>query len=140
MKKFLYIVFFLFTVHTSFAQQDEPPGRARLREKMVEYIQKKLDLNKAEAERFQPLFMNYLNQLQQVKKEYKNDQLKLEKKVIDARIEFRDKVKPVIGEKRSNDVFTHEQEFIKELQKARTDRQQEHPGGRANKRKNSKLQ
>lgn len=139
MKKLFYILFFLFTVHTSFAQQDEQPGAARLKEKMVEYIQKKLSLNKAEAERFQPLFMDYLNQLRQVKQEHENDRLELQKKIIEVRIKFRDQVKPVIGEKRSNDVFTHEREFVQKVQAARDERLQERPGGRANKRKNSEL-
>lgn len=137
MKKLLYILFFLFTVHTSFAQQDEQPGAARLKEKMVEYIQNKLSMSKDEAERFQPLFMDYLNQLRQVKQEHKDDRLELQKKVIEVRIKFRDQVKPVIGEKRSNDVFTHEREFVEKVQDIRKERLQERPGGRANQRKNS---
>jgi hypothetical protein len=138
MKKLLYILLFVFTLHTASAQE-EPPGAARLKEKMVEYIQQKIGLNKTEAERFQPLFMDYLNQLRQVKQEHKGDRLQLQKKVIDVRIKFRDQLKPIVGEKRSNDVFTYEREFVKQVQDARKQRLEERPQGRANKRNGTKL-
>jgi len=133
MKRFVYILVFFFTVHTSFAQ-DENPGAARLKEKMVEYIQDKLGLNKSEAERFQPLFMDYLKQLKDTKEEFKGDRLKLQQKIVETRLQFRDQVKPIIGEKRSNDVFTYEKEFVQKVQDIRNERMQEHGNGRANKR------
>ena len=66
MKQFLYTLLFFFALHTSFAQ-DEPQGAAKLKEKMVEYIQTKLSMNREEAERFQPMFMDYLDQLKKTK-------------------------------------------------------------------------
>jgi hypothetical protein len=139
MKKYLSILFFLFCIHTTFAQDDPPGGAARLKEKMVEYIQNKLGLSKPEAERFEPLFTDYLNQLREVKKEHKGDRLLLQDKVIDVRIKFREKIKPVIGEKRSNDVFQYEREFVQKIQDINKDRMQERKEGRPNKRKNSEL-
>ena len=138
MKKLLYILVFVFTVQTAFAQ-DELPGAARLKEKMVEYIQEKMSLSKTEAERFQPLFMDYLSQLRQVKQEYKDDRLQLQKRVIDVRIKFRDQLKPIVGEKRSNDVFTYEREFVEKVQDARKQRLEDRPRSRANKRNGAKL-
>ena len=138
MKKLLYILIFVVTLQPAFAQ-DDPPGAARLKEKMVEYIQQKMSLSKTEAERFQPLFMDYLNQLRQVKQEYKDDRLQLQKKVIDVRIKFREQLKPVVGEKRSNEVFTYEREFVEKVQDARKQRLEERPRGRANKRNSPKL-
>lgn len=138
MKKLLYILIFSFTLQTAFAQ-DEQPGAARLKEKMVEYIQNKLGLNKTEAERFQPVFMDYLRQLRQTKQEHKDDKLVLQQKVIETRLRFREQVKPIIGEKRSNDVFTYEREFVEKVQDVRNERMQEHPRGRANKRKGAEL-
>lgn len=133
MKKLAYIVIFCLTVHTSFAQDDQT-GAARLKEKMVEYIQNKLSLSKTEAERFQPLFMDYLKQLRDTKQEFKGDRLVLQQKVIETRLHFRDQLKPIIGEKRSNDVFTYEREFVQKVQDVRNERMQEHKGSRANKR------
>lgn len=133
MKKLVYILFFFITIQTAFAQ-DEGPGAARLKEKMVEYIQNKLNLNKSEAERFQPMFMDYLRQLKQTKQDHKGDRLVLQQKVIEVRLRFREQVKPVIGEKRSNEVFNHEREFVEKVQDVRNERMQERGNGRANKR------
>ena len=138
MKKFFYTLCFLFTLQTAFAQ-DDGPGAARLKEKMVEYIQTKLNLNKTEAERFQPLFMDYLKQLRQTKQDHKGDRLVLQQKVVEVRLKFRDQVKPIIGEKRSNDVFNYEREFVEKVQDVRKERLQEGKGGRANKRNGAEL-
>jgi hypothetical protein len=138
MKKIFYILLFLFTLKTSFAQ-DEQPGAARLKEKMVEYIQTKLGMNKTEAERFQPLFMDYLKHLHEVKQEHKDDRLVLQQKIIEVRLKFREQVKPIVGEKRSNDVFTHEREFVEKVQGVREERMQERQRGRANKRNGTEL-
>lgn len=134
MKKIFYTLIFCFTLQTSFAQ-DDGPGAARLKEKMVEYIQTKLGLNKTEAERFQPIFMDYLRQLRDVKQEHKDDKLVLQQKIIEVRLKFRDQIKPVVGEKRSNEVFTHEREFVEKVQDVRKERLLENKGrGRGNKR------
>jgi hypothetical protein len=133
MKKIFYTILILFTMKAAFAQ-DEKPGAARLKEKMVEYIQDKLGLNKSEAERFQPLFMDYLRQLRTTKQEYKDDRLVLQQKIIEARLRFREQVKPVIGEKRSNDVFTYEREFVEKVQDVKNERLLERREGRPNKR------
>jgi hypothetical protein len=138
MKKFLSILILLFTLQISYAQEEQPAA-SRLKEKMTEYIGNKLDLNKAEAERFEPLFTDYLNQQREIKKEFGEDRLLLQQKVIQLRIDFRNKLKPLIGEKRSNDVFNHEREFVQMIQQQQKERLQERKEGRANKRKNSEL-
>lgn len=138
MKKIFYTLFFLLTLQSAFAQ-DEGPGAARLKEKMVEYIQTKLSMSKTEAERFQPLFMDYLKQLRQTKQDHKGDRLVLQQKVIEVRLKFREQVKPIIGEKRSNDVFNYEREFVEKVQDVRKERLQEGKGGRANKRNGTEL-
>ncbi len=138
MKKILFILIFSVCLQPGFAQ-DDPPGASRLKEKMIEYIGNRLGLSRAEAERFEPLFSDYLNEQRQLKRENTEDRLLLQEKVIQLRIKFRDKVKPVIGEKRSNDVFNYEREFIQKIQDVRKERLQERKGGRPNQRKNSEL-
>lgn len=133
MKKILYILFFFFTVQTSFAQ-DEQPGK--LREKMVEYIQNKLGLDKAEAERFQPVFLDYLKDLRKTNQEFKSDRLVQQQKVVELRLRYRDQFKPIVGEKRSNEVFKHERDFVDKAADVLRDRRIER---RTNKGKNSKL-
>jgi hypothetical protein len=115
------------------AQEDDDPG-GKIREKMVEYIQKKLGLSKNEAERFQPVFMDYLRQMRSTRQEFRSDQILLKKKIADLRVRTRDQLKPILGENRSNEVFTHEQEFIKLAIQEQKERLQNRKEGRANKK------
>jgi hypothetical protein len=138
MKKIIYILLFFFAIQPAFAQ-DEQPGEAKVREKMVEYIQVRLGLSKAEAERFQPVFVDYFKELKRTNKDFKGRGLELQQKIVEVRLRFRDQFKPIIGEKRSNDVFEHEREFVKKIKQEINERRQERQEGRANKRNNSKL-
>lgn len=134
MKKIIYLLVFAFSLTSvSFAQDDDGPG-GKLREKMVEYIQNKLGLSKTEAEKFQPVFLDYLKDMRSTKQQFKGDRLILQQKIIDLRIRYRDQFKPIIGEQRSNDVFQHEREFVEQAIKERDDRLQNRLDGRANKK------
>ena len=111
MKKIIYILIFSLSISTiSFAQDDD--GAGKIRDKMIEYIQNKLGLSKAEAEKFQPVFLDYLKDMRSTKQQFKGDRLVLQQKVIDLRIRYRDQFKPIIGEQRSNEVFQREKEFV----------------------------
>ena len=120
MKKILYTFMFLFGLTTAAVAQNDQEG-GKIREKMVEYIQEKLDLTKVESEKFIPLFINYFKELRQTNQQYKDDRLVLNQKIADLRLRYRDQFKAIIGEKRSNEVFVHEREFI---QKAKEERDQ----------------
>jgi len=133
MKKIFYILIFAFTIqNVSFAQDDEPGEKVR--DKMIEYIQNKLGLSKAEAEKFQPVFLDYLKDMRNTKRQFKGDKLILQQKIVDLRIRYRDQFKPIIGEARSNQVFKHERDFIEQARtelRQRLDNRQE---SRANKK------
>jgi hypothetical protein len=131
MKRILYITTLFFTLSTAaFAQDDDNGGKVR--ERMTEYIQKRLDLSKNEAERFAPVFLNYFNELRQTNQEYRGDRLLLQQKVVDLRLRYRDQFKPIMGEKRSNEVFNYERDFIEEVKRLRQERSQ-NKGGRPGK-------
>jgi hypothetical protein len=133
MKKILYILSFCVFVFTaSFAQDDEGAG-SKIRERMTEFIQKRLDLSKAEAERFGPIFLNYFNELRKTNHEFKGDRLVLQQKIVELRLNYRNQFKTIVGERRSNDVFQYEREFINELQEIRKERQNR-KGGPGNRR------
>ena len=119
MKKFLYILFFLFSINHAFAQDE---GTGKVRERMTEYIQKRLDLSKGEAERFGPVFTNYYNELRAINQDYKNDRLVLQQKTADLRLRYREQFKGIVGDKRSNDVFAYERDFIEEVKQLRKER------------------
>lgn len=134
MKRIFYTLFFsLFLTATSFAQEEDG---TKVRERMQEYIQKKLGLSRNEAERFGPIFLDYFKELRRTNQEFRGDRLVLQQKIVELRLKFRDQFKPIIGEKRSNDVFTHEREFVDEVKRLRQERLQDRPNGRAGTRKN----
>lgn len=136
MKKIFYLLIFLLTLQFSFAQ-DEQPGEVKLREKMIGFIQNRLGLSRAEAEKFQPVFVNYLRELRRTNKDFKGQGLEQQQKLLEVRLRYRDQFKPIIGEKRSNEVFDHEKEFIKTIQQEIRDRRQDRLERRADKRKNN---
>jgi hypothetical protein len=135
MKKIFYILLFTFSLSSvSFAQDDDDAG-GKLRDKMIEYIQNRLGLSKAEAEKFQPVFLDYLKDMRSTKQQFRGDKLILQQKIVDLRIRYRDQFKPVIGEKRSNAVFQHEREFVEKAIQERNDRlQNRQQEGRTNKK------
>jgi len=125
---------FVFSLsNVSFAQDDDDAG-GKLRDKMIEYIQDRLGLSKSEAEKFQPVFLDYLRDMRNTKQQFKGDKLILQQKVVDLRIRYRDQFKPIIGEQRSNNVFKHEREFVEKALQERQDRIQNRLDGRANKK------
>jgi hypothetical protein len=133
MKKIVYILVFVFSLSSvSFAQDDDAGGK--LRDRMIEYIQNKLGLSKSEAEKFQPVFLDYLKDMRATKQQYKGDRLVLQQKVIDLRIRYRDQFKPIIGEQRSNEVFKHEHDFIEQARTELRDRIDNRLDSRANKK------
>ena len=133
MKKILYILSFcLLTASASFAQDDDGQG-AKIRERMTEFIQKRLGLSKPEAERFGPVFLNYFNELRKTNQEFRGDRLVLQQKIVELRLNYRNQFKTIVGEKRSNDVFVYEREFINEAIRLRDERQNRR-GGPGNRR------
>ena len=131
MKKIFYILIFVFSLTSVSFAQDEQQDGSRLREKMVEYIQDKLALTKSEAEKFTPVFIDYFKELRKTNQDFKGDRLVLQQKVAELRLRYREQFKPIVGEKRSNDVYTYEREFIKKAQEELHDRlqtRQEKPG------------
>lgn len=129
MKRFLYILsLFLLMGTASFAQNDERGSSAKVRERMEMYLQKRLNLSKAESERFSPIFLNYFNELRQTNQQFRGDRLVLQQKIVDLRLRYREQFKPIMGEKRSNDVFTYEHDFVNEVKQLRQERIQNRRG------------
>jgi hypothetical protein len=107
---------------------------AKVRERMQEYLQKRLSLSKSEAERFSPVFLEYFDELRKTNMQYRGDKLVLQQKIVDLRLRYREQFKPIMGEKRSNDVFVYEHEFIKGVKQAMDERNQNRIQNRPGKR------
>jgi hypothetical protein len=134
MKRILYILGLLMAISTASLAQDDDANGKKIQERMNEYVQKRLGLSKAEAEKFSPVFQDYFNELRKTNTEFKGDRLVLQKKIVDVRLKYRNQFKPIIGEKKSNEVFNYERDFVEEVKALRNDRLQNKNEDRNNKR------
>jgi len=117
MKRFLFILTFaLLTGFSSKAQSDE---HDKIRDKMTEFIQKRLDLTRNEAERFTPVFIRYFREWKQTLQETRGDILIRQQKIVDLRIRYRTEFRDIVGEKRSNDVYKQQDVFVREITELR---------------------
>lgn len=117
MKKFLLILTLaLLAGFTSKAQEDD---NDKIRDKMREFIQKRLNLSKNEAEKFTPVFIRYFREWRQNIRE--PDILLRDQKITEIKIRYRTEFREIIGEKRSNDVYKQQRIFIDNLKKVRED-------------------
>ncbi|GAB4093947.1 hypothetical protein [Flaviaesturariibacter terrae] len=125
MKRILYIItlFLGFALSAGAQDADKGPGM-KMRARMQEYLQQRLNLSSAEAERFTPVFINYFNELRQVNQQYRGDRLVLQQKIVDLRLRYREQFKPIMGEKRSNDIFIYEHDFVDQVKRIREERLQ----------------
>jgi hypothetical protein len=60
--------------------------------------------------------------LRQTNQQFRGDRLVLQQKIVDLRLRYREQFKPIMGEKRSNDVFVYERDFINEVKQLREER------------------
>ena len=107
----------------SFAQDDDD-NSSKIPERMNTYIQQRLSLSKTEAEKFGPVFLEYFNQLRKTNQDYKGDRLVLQQKVAELKLNYRNQFKNIVGEKKSNDVFVYERDFINSIKAIRNERSQ----------------
>lgn len=121
MNKILYIFLFVFSLSISSIAQDDSNG-SKVKERMTEYIQKRLNLSKGEAERFTPVFTDYFNALRKTNQEFSGDRLILQQKIVELRLNYRNQFRDLLGEKRGNDVFNLERDFIDEVKRLRIER------------------
>lgn len=130
MKKLLFIIsLFAFSLTSVMAQNDDDD---KIGDKMREYIQQKLRMNRDEARRFTPVFLQYFRDWRSTLREYRTDRLMLRKKIVDVQLRYRNEFRTIIGEKRGGEVFRQQEIFIKELQNLRKERLQNRPNGARN--------
>ncbi|MBA2498585.1 MAG: hypothetical protein H0V30_02555 [Chitinophagaceae bacterium] len=121
MKKFLLICSLsIFSIYSAYSQDDRQ--NEQIREKMSEFIQKRMNLSKAEAEKFNPIFYRYFQDWRKTLNDNKNDRLVLQQKVAELRLRYRNEFKGIIGEKRSNEVYKQQEVFIRELRQLKQQR------------------
>ena len=132
MKRILLIL--TLALFTGFASQAQDDENDRIRDKMREFIQKRLNLTRNEADRFAPVFVRYFREWRQTLRENREDILIRQQKIVDLRIRYRNEFRDIVGEKRSNEVFKKQDEFIQGIQKMREEQIRTRKDDRPNKR------
>ena len=124
MKKLFFILSLLLVTSVRlFAQEDDDnEGNEKIRDKMNEFIQKRLNLSKDEADKFTPVFLRYFREWRQTIRENKGDKLVLQQKIVDLQLRFRTQFREILGEKRGNQVYQHQRIFLQELRDIRRNR------------------
>jgi hypothetical protein len=117
MKKLLYILsFILFSWVSASAQDDNNEQNDRIREKMKEFIQKRLRLTKTETDKFSPVFIRYFNEWRQALRNREGvPKLDLQQRIVELRIRYRNEFREIVGERRSNQVYENQEIFIEGL-------------------------
>lgn len=113
MKKYFLIISISFLTCLTVFGQDEPNDDAatKLQQRMKEYIQKRLNLSKAEAEKFSPVFLRYIVELRKTHRENRTDKPMLQLKVAEVVVRFRNEFRQILDEQRANRVFEIQREF-----------------------------
>ena len=123
MKNIIYSIYFL--LFTSIAIQAQPPREEiedLIPEKMGQFIQNRMDLNKGERKRFQPIFQRYQHEWREILRENRMDRLLLRQRVIELQIRFRKDFGYAIGERRVMEIYDLQEEFIRLLRDVQRER------------------
>jgi hypothetical protein len=122
MKKLLIIAGLIIFAALHTVAQDDTDGNERIRDRMKEFIQKRMNLSRSEAERFTPVFIRYFREWRQTLRDHRDDGPMRQLKIAELRIRYRTEFRDIVGEKRSNEIYRQQEIFIDELQKIRQER------------------
>ena len=115
MKKIIFIL--TLALFSGFVVKAQDDDNDKIRDKMREFIQRRLKLSNNEAERFTPVFIRYFKDWRQNLRE--KDNLIREQRITEVKIRYRSEFREIVGENRSNDVFRQQKVFIDNLKKIR---------------------
>jgi hypothetical protein len=132
--KRIFIIFglVLYTSITCFAQEDENDNgnNDKIREKMSEFIQKRMGLSRSEAERFNPVFFRYFREWRNTLLQNRGDKLILQQRIIELRLRYRNEFRDIVGERRCNQIYDHQELFIQKLRELKMERMRNRPVNR----------
>jgi hypothetical protein len=128
MKRFLLILSLVLTTSVRlFAQADDDnEADEKIKDKMSEYIQKRLSVSKDEATKFTPVFLRYFKDWRQTLRDSKTlPALDRQSKIVDLRLRYRTEFRGILGERRGDQVYVFQERFIQELRDLRKERMRE---------------
>ena len=127
MKKLLVILGLSFFTSTACFSQAADNDNDKIREKMSEFIQRRMGMSRAEAERFNPVFMRYFREWKTTIQANRNDRPMLQLRIAELRIRYRTEFKDIVGEKRCNQIYDHQEVFMEKIKQLREDQLQRRP-------------
>jgi len=131
MKKLLFILLlFAFTGINVYAQDNDDDRGGKLQQRMKEWVQKRLNLSKNEAEKFSPVFLRYITDLRRTHRENNTDKPLLQLKVAEVRLQYRNEFRQILDEQRANKVFDCQREFENKIIDEMKNRQLENKNNR----------
>ena len=123
MKKIIYTLYFLLI--TSLALQAQPPREGmeeRIPEKMGQFIQNAMELNRMEKKKFQVVFQRYQHEWREVLRENRMDRLILRQRVLELQIRFRKDFGDAVGQRRVMEIYDLQEEFLRLLRDVQRER------------------
>jgi hypothetical protein len=132
-KYFIILCLSLLSAVTVFGQDDDNADgdkAGKLQQRMKEYVQKRLGLSKAEAEKFTPIFFRYIIELRRTHRENRTDRPMLQMKVGELKVRFRNEFKQIMDEQRANKVYEYQREFEEKIKLEILERRQERRQGK----------
>ena len=127
MKKYLLILFTLFTFSLAHAQNGNGQRIEKIQALKIAFITQKLDLTSAEAEKFWPVYNDYEHELNNLRLNNRSgDVLDNEQKLLNIKKKYSPSFEKVLGPQKLNKFFNAEKEFrnilIKRLKAQRQQR------------------
>ncbi len=127
MKKYLLILFALFTFSLANAQNGNGQRIEKIQALKIAFITQRLDLTPAEAEKFWPIYNDYEHELNNLRLNNRNgDVLDNEQKLLNIKKKYSPSFEKVLGPQKLNKFFNAEKEFrnilIKRLKAQRQQR------------------
>jgi hypothetical protein len=127
MRKITLVALSIILSMSAFSQQgllgrprDTPPideaRRAKIEIYKVQFITEKLNLNKAEAELFWPVYNEAKKNIDELVKTKMNDEIQFEENILAIKKKLKAELKPILkSEERVNQALKIEREFLKNL-------------------------
>jgi nitrate reductase assembly molybdenum cofactor insertion protein NarJ len=134
--KYIFTLLFFLGSFQFIAQAQERDGE-RLEALKVAYLTKKLNLNSEEAQKFWPVYNEYIADMKKVRQENRGgDELKREEKLLEVRKKYQTSFSKALSADRANQFFKAEKEFYSYVQKELQERRQQRQDNRARFRDN----
>ncbi len=126
MKTILLILSFIFISFNYCSAQDGNDDR--IEAVRMAYITKELELSPDEAQRFWPIYNNYMNEIKTANDNNANDEIKREETIVNIRKKYKPEFKKIlISDTRVNKVYVVERNYRDLLRKELQKRQQKKP-------------